>query len=152
MITTGWIGRTLRIVIGIFLVASVALVYLRGDWQLTLISVGIAVMLTLFYGLVHFVLVNYMTHVSPWLGAILAIAPLILIYILGSGNAPIFGHGRGQLGTALFLGLSLLLAGLRGDLGCEVMAIPNVWFRKPTHLACLFFSPIDWLEQKFQTK
>src|SRR6266542_217375 len=119
VITAGRIGRILRVAIGIFLIVNIALVYLRVDWRLILPSVGIALALTIFYGLVHFALVNYTTHVSPWLGAVLANVPLILVYALGSGSTPIFGHGRGQLGAALFLGISLLLAGFHGDPGCE---------------------------------
>ena len=34
------------------------------------------------------------------------------------------------------------------DKGCEVMSIPGLIFNRRTHLACFFFSPIDWLEKK----
>ena len=151
-VTAGRIGRILRVGIGVFLIISIALVYIRVDWRLILPSVGIALGLTVFYGLVHFAVVNYVTGLSPWLGAVLANLPLILVYGLGSGSTPIFGQGKGQLGAALFLGVSLLLAGFRGDPGCEVMVIPNIWFREPTHLACLLFSPVDWLEGKLQKR
>jgi hypothetical protein len=149
---TGRVGRFLRIAIGVFLIVEVAFVYLRVDWRLIVFSIGIALTLTVFYGLIHFLVLKYLTHISPWLGAILALVPLILVYVLGSTRVLIFGFGKGQLAAALFLGVSLILAGLRGEPGCEVMSIPNLLFREHTHLACLFFSPIDWLEQKFQRR
>ena len=37
---------------------------------------------------------------------------------------------------------------VRADGGCEVMAIPSLIFGRYTHLACIVFSPIDWLERK----
>jgi hypothetical protein len=46
----------------------------------------------------------------------------------------------------------LVVAGVRAAPGCEVMAIPNLLFRKHTELACLFFSPLDNLERKLRNK
>ena len=48
-----------------------------------------------------------------------------------------------------YIGLSLLIDVIRADAGCEVMALPGLLSKKRTHLACLAFTPIDWLEQKF---
>jgi hypothetical protein len=149
---TGSVGRFLRIAIGVFLIAAVIMVYFRVDSRLIAYSIGIALLLTIVYGLMHFLVLKYLTDASPWLGAVLALSPLILVYALGSSRVVIFGLGRGQLAAALFLGVSLVLAGLRGDPGCEVMSIPNSLFREQTHLACLFFSPIDWVERKIQRK
>ena len=47
-----------------------------------------------------------------------------------------------------YLGVSLVVTGLRSDAGCEVMAIPGLVWRRRTRLACIVFSPIDWLEGK----
>jgi hypothetical protein len=47
-----------------------------------------------------------------------------------------------------FLGISLVVAGLRAAPGCEVMAIPGLLFGKHTEPACLIFSPLDRLERK----
>ena len=58
--------------------------------------------------------------------------------------------GRNGRSTKYFLLalVVLVLAGLRSDAGCEVMAIPGLVLGRRTHLACIVFSPIDWLEEK----
>ncbi|MGQ0736976.1 MAG: hypothetical protein ACT4QD_25410 [Acidobacteriota bacterium] len=91
---------------------------------------------------------NRLRGVPGWLGAILALVPLVVVYILGFGGGPVFGKGEGQLGALTFLAVSLVLAGWHRDAGCEVMTIPNAVFGRQTHLACLFFLPIDWLERR----
>jgi hypothetical protein len=63
------------------------------------------------------------------------------------GGGLIFGAGEGQLGALTFLGTSLVIAGLRGDPGCEIMAVPNALSGSKTHLACLVFSPVDRVER-----
>jgi len=148
----GAIGRFFRTVVGIFLLVQVTFTYFRVNLGLIAYSIALALLLGLLYSFLHFLVLKYLSHISPWLGAILAIVPLFLMYALGSSQIPIFGMGRGQLAAALFLGVSLILAGWRGDSGCEVMSIPNSLFRDQTHLACLIFSPIDWVERKLQQK
>ena len=46
----------------------------------------------------------------------------------------------------LFLGVSLLVAGVRGDAGCEAVAIPNAIFRRRERTGCLAFRLVDSLE------
>jgi hypothetical protein len=46
----------------------------------------------------------------------------------------------------------LVVAGVRALSGCELMAIPGIFFRKDTELACLVFSPLDKLERKLRGK
>jgi hypothetical protein len=46
----------------------------------------------------------------------------------------------------------LVVAGVRAVPGCELMAIPGVFFRKNSELACLIFSPLDKLERKLRSK
>jgi len=87
----------------------------------------------------HFVIANYLPQINRWFGAILALIPLLLICPLG--------EGIGRVSVLTFLGLSLLLASIRGDSGCEVMSIPGIIFKNHTHLVCIVFSPIDWLEE-----
>jgi hypothetical protein len=60
--------------------------------------------------------------------------------------------GSGQLAVVTFLAISLVVAGVRAATGCELMAIPGVFFRKDTELACLVFSPLDKLERKLRSK
>ncbi|MCI0606703.1 hypothetical protein L0156_27270, partial [bacterium] len=142
------IGRTFRAILGVLLIVSIAQFFLRGNWRFNLLSIGVAIGLLVVYVIANFVVSNYLRHISSWMGAFIAMVPLILVYILGTGEGLIFGHGEGQMGALTFLGASLLFAGWRGDSGCEVMSIPNALFGRTTRLACLFFSPIDWLERK----
>ena len=77
---------------------------------------------------------------------------LVALYVAGAYRLPIFGHGKGQLAAVAFLGISLVVAGVRAVSGCEVMAIPGLLFGKHTELGCLIFSPLDSLERKLRSK
>jgi len=41
---------------------------------------------------------------------------------------------------------------VRAAPGCELMAIPGIFFGKHNELACLIFSPLDKLERKLRSK
>jgi hypothetical protein len=77
---------------------------------------------------------------------------LVVLYGAGGSGLPILGGGKGQLAAVTFLGISLVVAGVRAAPGCEVMAIPGLIFKKHTELACLIFSPLDKLECKLRSK
>jgi hypothetical protein len=77
---------------------------------------------------------------------------LVALYVAGASELPILGHGKGELAAVTFLGVSLVVAGVRAVSGCELMAIPGVFFRKDTELACLIFSPLDRLERKLRSQ
>jgi hypothetical protein len=47
----------------------------------------------------------------------------------------------------LFYGASMLLAGLRGYAGCEVLAVSNWLLRRDDQVGCVVFSPIDQFER-----
>lgn len=146
--SAGPIGRALRIAAGLLLLGSVLGFWLNGTGPFVLRSAAVAAVLVLVYILVHGLLAARSVGARPWLGALAALAPLVLVYVLGIGGGPILGAGEGQLAALSFLGVSLVLAGLRGNTGCEVMALPNALTRRATHLACLVFSPIDRLERR----
>ena len=78
--------------------------------------------------------------------------PLVALYVAGASQAPILGRGVGELAALTFLGISLVVAGVRADPGCDVMAIPGALFGKHTELPCLVFSPLDRLERKLWSK
>jgi len=48
----------------------------------------------------------------------------------------------------LFVGSSMVLAGLRGYAGCEMLALSNWLLRRSDQIACAVFTPIDYLEQR----
>lgn len=78
---------------------------------------------------------------ASWIAAILALVP--------AGVAFSFG-GAARLGVIAFLGGSLLVAGIRGDPGCEVTAIPGMIRRRAGQLPCVVLSPVDALERRLR--
>lgn len=54
-------------------------------------------------------------------------------------------------GAAVFYGLSMLLAALRGRAGCEVTAIPNWILGRDDQVGCPVFTPLDSMEHRAKT-
>ena len=135
------VGRTVRLLMGGALTIHVAASHLIGAAPLLSVQVaGVVLGLTVFYALVHVLISKFVPTINPWLGAVLAVAPVFLVFLLG--GLPV------RHGVVLFLGVSLLLTGLRGDGGCEVMTLPGMILGKRTHLVCIVLSPLDWVEEK----
>jgi len=147
---SGPVGRALRVALGVLLLASIATFYVSGSGQFVLASAAVGVGLIIVYIVLRAVVGGRRAGVGPWLGSVIALVPLVSVYVLGPGGGVIFGAGEGQLGALTFLGVSLILAGLRADSGCEVMALPNALFGKRSDLACLVFSPVDRLERRWR--
>jgi len=146
------VARALRVLLGLALIVYTAPVYFQvpmriavGAWVVVLGLIGV-------YSLIHIVVSRRIVAFGPLLGAILANGLLVALYFAGASALPILGHGKGQLATFTFLGISLVVAGVRAAPGCEVMAIPSVLFGKHTELACIIFSPLDRLERKMRSK
>jgi hypothetical protein len=116
-----------------------------GAWLLVLELIAV-------YSLIHIVVSRRIVAFGPCLAAIVAAGLPVALYVAGGTVLPILGHGKGQLAAVTFLGLSLVVAGVRAAPGCEVMAIPGAFFGKHTELACLIFSPLDRLERKLRSK
>ena len=146
--SAGPFGRGLRIGVGVLLLGSTGGFYVNGSGLFVIRSLLVAAGLVVIYAAVHGVVSAHWPGRWPWLAVLIAFAPLVVVYVLGMGGGPIFGGGEGQLGALTFLGVSLVLAGLRGDFGCEVMVLPNVVSRRTTRLPCLVFSPIDRIERR----
>ncbi len=136
------IGRILRLSLGIFFVSEVWPVYQSVTLEGILIRASWAVALLLFYIIVQMVIVNFFSGINHVVGAILAFAPFLAVFILGYG-------GPAATGALSFLSVSLIVSALRSDSGCEVMSVPGLIFGKHTHLACILFSPVDWIEGVF---
>ncbi len=134
------IGRILRFSLGIFFVYEVWPVYRDVTLEGSIIRLGWAVGLVLFYLGLHFLILKFTPTLNKVTGAVLAFGPFLSVFFLGYG-------GPAATGALTFLAVSLILAALRADSGCEVMSIPAVLSGKHTHLACLLFSPIDWFER-----
>lgn len=145
------VARVLRILLGLVLMVYVAPVYFQVPVRVAMESLLLMLGLVGFYSLIHIVVSRRIVGFGPCLGAVVAVGFLVALYVAGASGLPILGRGKGQLAAVTFLGVSLVVAGVRGAPGCEVMAIPGVFFGKHTELVCLIFSPIDRLERKLRS-
>jgi hypothetical protein len=137
------IGRILRLILGIFFVTEVVPVYRDVPWEGVLIRLGWAVGLLLIYIALHQIIIKYFPKFNKIIGAILAFAPLFAMFFIGYG-------GPAATGALTFLAVSLIAAALKADSGREVMSLPALFLGKHTHLACILFSPIDWIENSLR--
>lgn len=134
------IGRILRFITAGFVTAIVTPYYLATSWQANLKIVAAIGGLIVLYTVMHLIISKFVPRLNRWLGAVLAVVPVMLLFLIGGGI--------GQLGAMTYVGGSLFIDSLNGDGGCEVMAIPGFILGKRTHLVCIAFSPFDWLEEK----
>ena len=126
------VGRALRILLGLALMIYVTPVYFRVPVRVAVGSLLLMLGLIGVYSLIHIVVSRSIVAFGPCLGAVIAAGLLVALYVAGASGLPILGRGKGQLAAATFLGVSLVVAGVRGVPGCEVMAIPSLLFGKHT--------------------
>jgi hypothetical protein len=134
------VGRALRLLLGLVLMIYVAPVYFRVPARVAVGALLLVLGLIAIYSLIHILVSRRIAAFGPCLGAVVAAALLVALYVAGASGLPILGRGKGQLAAVTFLGVSLVVAGVRAAPGCEVMAIPSLLFGKHTELACLIFS------------
>jgi hypothetical protein len=144
------VGRVLRIVLGIVLIVYVTPVYFRVPVGVAAGSLLLTLGLIAVYSLIHIGASRRI--VGPCVAALLAAGLLVALYVAGASRLPILSRGKGQLAAVTFLGISLIVAGVRAAPGCEVIAIPGLLFGKHTEVACLIFSPLDSVERKLRSK
>lgn len=135
------ISRLLRLALGVTLTVLVAAPLLEASWRGRLQVAGVVAGLIVFYMAVHLLVTRYFSRLNLWIGAAIAAAPFLLVFVAGGG-------GVVTAGAVLFVGLSLILIAATGHPGCEALAFPALFLGRRTHLACLVFSPIDWVEGK----
>jgi len=136
-----FIGRVLRFLLGVFFLTEVVPVYQDVTLEGAIARIIWALGLLLFYILLHLIIIKFTPNINRIIGAILAFGPVLAIFFIGYG-------GPAATGALTFLSITLIVAAIRADPGCEVMSIPALFSRKHTHLACLLFSPIDWCESQ----
>jgi len=146
------VGRVLRVLVGLGLMVKVTPVYIHVDAGLAIGAVLLMLGLLAVYSLLHFVVSRCLVALGPELGAVVGLGTLVAVYLAGAPGGPLLGRGEGELAAGTFLGVSLMVAGVRADPGCEVMAIPGALFRKHAELACLVFSPLDAWERRWRRK
>jgi len=145
-------GRALRILLGLALTIYVTPVYFRIPARITIVSLLLVLALIGVCCVIHALVARRVFSAGPGVGAVVTSGLLIAVFIAGSSGLPIVGHGKGQLAAITFLGVSMIVAGLRAVPGCEVMAIPNLFLGKNADLPCIIFSPLDKLETKLRNK
>jgi len=146
------VGRALRILLGLALMVYVAPVYFQVPARVSVGSLLLIVGLIGIYSVLHMAVSQRIVPSGSGLAAIVANGLLVVLYFIGATGLPIVGGGKGALAAVTFLGISLVVAGVRAAPGCEVMAIPGLLFGKHTDLGCLIFSPLDRLERKLRSK
>jgi hypothetical protein len=144
------VGRVLRILLGLALMVYVAPVYLQVPVRLAVEALLLMLGLLGVYSLIHIGISRRILAFGPCLGSVVALGLLVALCVASTPGSPILGRGVGELAAVTFLGISLVVAGVRAAPGCELMAIPGLLFGKHTELACLIFSPLDWLERKLR--
>jgi hypothetical protein len=134
------VGRLLRLLTGIALLVEGGRHAIGGGSGL-LLGVSLVFLLELaFYAGLHAVISSRLASLNAWIGAVLAVTPVALVFL--------FGDAPGRMGTLVFVGVSLIFTAVRADGGCEVMTLPSLLMGKRTHLVCIAFSPIDWIEER----
>ncbi len=134
------IGRILRFLMGASMVAAVVPNIVQASLTNNVVTGGVVLALLAGYTVIHLAVWRFAPNLNRWLGAALAVTPAALLFV--------FGGAIGQVTSVAYVGGSLLIDAITGDAGCEVMAVPGLLLKKRTHLACLVFSPLDWLESK----
>jgi Family of unknown function (DUF6410) len=139
------IGRSLRVATGVLLLW---LIWTRNSALATRPLAVVGYLLVVLAVYVAFLLAlgeRFLAKIHPWLGA--AVLTLPIYVVLGLAALGLVDYAA-QFALFAFLGISLLLAGLSGYGGCETLAIPNLLLNKRYNVACILFSPLDWVEYK----
>jgi hypothetical protein len=146
------VGRALRGLLGILLMAYVTPVYFRIPLRTSVDVVLLIIGLIGIYSLIHIFISRRIIGFSPRLGAFMAVGLLAVLCVISWPAIALLGRGEGELAVVTFLGMSLLIAAWQAAPGCELMAIPDLFFGKNVEMPCLIFSPLDWLERKLRRK
>jgi hypothetical protein len=68
--------------------------------------------------------------------------------VLGVATALTFVTPANEPAIWLFLGISMLVAAVRGQAGCEVLALPNALRGGEDRVDCILFGPVDAAEAR----
>jgi CDP-diglyceride synthetase len=138
-IPAGIIGRTLRLMLGSLFAWTTFTIMRSEDRAFNVRVLAVFGGMLVFYAIAHAVVRRLAPRIHRWYGALLAVAPTVLVFAAGG---PI-----GRVAASAYVGLSLLVQTLRADGGCEVLAVPALVLGGRTHLAGILFAPIDLVEK-----
>lgn len=141
-------GTTARVIIGGFMVGSVVLGSIGGDagfqpaaWLLGLVGLPGAIVGWQAWHTRH--RPQRIVALTGLLGHLLTLVMFLVLYGTTWYAPPIDFVSDAAL---LFFGSSMLLAAIRGQAGCEVLAISNWLLGRDDQIGCAMFDPIDSLE------
>lgn len=77
---------------------------------------------------------------------------LIAIFLLLSLAVSAVTPADGDVVFSEWLGASMLVAGMAGYGGCEVLAFPNVFTGRRDRIGCILFTPIDMAETRYRAR
>ena len=135
----GVIGRTLRLMLGVLFAWMTYNVMRFEDSTFNILVLATLTGVTAVYVTLHFIISRYARDLHRWFGAIVVVAPVLLLFA--------FGDSVGRVVSVAYVGVSFLLQVIRADAGCEVMSIPGVLVGRHTHLMGVLFAPIDLVEK-----
>lgn len=138
----GPLGRAARLVVGLLLVGSVVhgqlATHLRpATWVLGLIGFPALVLVWHWWHIRRHPARFYYTSPLSFVLGILLFLGLYLIW----WYAPALSVTSDA--ALIFFGGSMILAALRRDAGCEILALSNWLLRRHDQIACAVFAPID---------
>jgi hypothetical protein len=151
----GTLGTTIRLLVGLLLV-GVALTLDRPGGGVTWWDVAAVLVVLPLAAFGAVVVLNASCRRWPWLAgrtgtpwsaAQAAAAVAVIAVVLALGTALTFLSPVDRVALWLFFGLSMIVAAIRGDDGCEILAIPNTILRRTDAIWCPVHTPIDATEQ-----
>jgi|SRR5918992_4842758 hypothetical protein len=150
----GTVGTTIRIAIGVLFVGvALAVDYPTGGitwWDVAAVVVGLPLLAV---GAAVVVNAAYRRRPeltrrarTPWSASQAAAAVVVIVVVLAVGTALTFLSPVDRIALWLFFGLSMVVAGVRGYDGCEILAIPNTILRRNDAIWCPLYTPVDAAE------
>lgn len=158
----GRVGRWIRLVLGLLLVAFVIFDFSGADHthslRTNLLTVLFFVAFVAAYSVVYLVVVDRVKDMSPWIATAIFVFPAIYFSAVNAFMVPpeaSFGHLIGLpyvnhplfLAMVLYIGISFPVQFFTRYGGCEVVAIQNLVFRKECSSYCVPLLPVDLVEK-----
>ncbi len=163
--TLGPVGRSIRLLLGLLILFTVITDLITSGHSHTLSTVLLFVSsfigLVLLYSATYLFLAPTITGRSAWWATIVFVFPTMFLIIAPAINPEL------QIGTLVgysvldhpfmlallaYLGISFLIQWWDRYGGCEVIAIPNLVFRKSCASYCVPLLPIDMAERKIKKR
>jgi hypothetical protein len=140
-------GRTARVVVGAALVGSVLYGHAARGWHPLAWLLGLLVFPAVVSGGAWW---RARSHPAPLravrpLWHLVNVAVFLALYLTWWYAPAVDVLSDAAL---LFYGASMLVAAVRGDAGCEVLAVSNWLLRRDDQIGCAVFGPIDLAEAR----